>query len=320
MISKNDLFALSLIEGVGVKSIKNIIDAKLTIEDFDKDILALHIKGSKKKIAVESIINHFEDYRNKAELSLIELQNEGIELISFSDKEYPFLYSKIPNPPIFLYARGNLDLLNHEKNIAIIGTRQCSPFGKDVAKKTAKRFVKEGFNIVSGLALGIDTAAHEGALEAKGLTTAILIDVHNVFPSENKDLANEILDNDGLLIAENPPGTFAHGGLFVSRDRLQSGLSQGVFPIETDIKGGTMHTVKFAEEQNRLLFCPDLHSIKDYPRNFDKSNGIIKLIKEKRAMEYNSSNYIEVIEKIEKHSSFLHNKQESIIETIDRLF
>ncbi len=320
MLSKNDLFALSLIDGVGAKSIKNIIDANISCEDFDESTLSVHIKGSKKKQAVESIINHFEDFQNKAELSLIELQNEGIELIAFSDKEYPFLYSKIPNPPIFLYAKGNIDLLNHEKNIAIIGTRQCSPFGKDVAKKTAKRFVEAGYNIVSGLALGIDTAAHEGALEAKGLTTAVLIDVHNIFPSENKDLANEILDNDGLLIAENPPGTFAHGGLFVSRDRLQSGLSQGVFPIETDIKGGTMHTVKFAEEQNRLLFCPDLYSIKDYPRNFDKSNGIIKLIKEERAMEYNSSNYKEVIEKIEKHSAQLLNKEESIVETIDRLF
>ena len=81
-----------------------------------------------------------------------------------------------------------------------------------------------------------------------------------------------------------------------------------------------MHTVKFAEEQNRLLFCPDLYSIKDYPRNFDKSNGIIKLIKEKRAMEYNNSNYMKVIEKIEKHSSFLLKKEESTKETIDRLF
>jgi DNA processing protein len=305
MLSKNDLFALSLVEGVGAKSIKNIIDAKITHEDFDESILSVHIKGSKKKQAIQSIIDHFEDYQNKAEHSLIELQNEGIQLIAFSDKEYPYLYSKIPNPPIFLYAKGNIDLLNYEKNIAVIGTRQCSPFGKDVAKKTAKRFVEAGYNIVSGLALGIDTAAHEGALEAKGLTTAVLIDVQNVFPSENRDLANKILDKDGLLVAENPPGTFAHGGLFVSRDRLQSGLSEGVFPIETDIKGGTMHTVRFAEEQNRLLFCPDLYSIKDYPRNFDKSNGIMKLIKDSRATAYKKSDYKNIIRKLEKHKNLL---------------
>ena len=305
MLSKNDLFALSLVEGVGAKSIKNIIDAKITQEDFDESILSVHIKGSKKKQAIQSIVDHFEDYQNKAEHSLIELQNEGIQLIAFSDKEYPYLYSKIPNPPIFLYAKGNIDLLNYEKNIAVIGTRQCSPFGKDVAKKTAKRFVEAGYNIISGLALGIDTAAHEGALEAKGLTTAVLIDVQNVFPSENRDLANKILDKDGLLVAENPPGTFAHGGLFVSRDRLQSGLSEGVFPIETDIKGGTMHTVRFAEEQNRLLFCPDLYSIKDYPRNFDKSNGIMKLIKDNRATAYKKSDYKNIIRKLEKHKNLL---------------
>jgi DNA processing protein len=318
MLSKNDLFALSLIEGVGAKSIKNIIDAKISHEDFDESTLSVYIKGPSKKQAVQSIVDHFEDFQNKADETLIGLQNEGIELIAFSDKEYPYLYSKIPNPPIFLYAKGNLDLLNYEKNIAVIGTRKCSPFGKDIAKKTAEYFSKEGYNIISGLALGIDTAAHEGALEATGATTAVLIDVHNVFPEENKELANRILNQDGLLISENPPGTLAHRGLFVSRDRLQSGLAEAVFPIETDIQGGTMHTVKFAEEQNRLLFCPDLYSIKDYPRNFDMSNGIIRLIKDGRAAAYKKSNYQEVISKLEKHAESL--KESSVEVQIEKLF
>ena len=105
------------------------------------------------------------------------------------------------------------------------------------------------------MAIGIDTAGHKGTLEAEGLTTAVLTDIHKIYPEENVQLANKILDTNGLLVAENAPGTFPHRGLLVARDRLQSGLSLAVFPIETDVKGGTMHTVQFAQDQNRLLYC-----------------------------------------------------------------
>ena len=310
MLTKNEIFALSLISGVGNKSIQNIIDSEISSSDFDENSLSNLIKGAKKKDAIYNILNNFDNYLDQAELSLINLQNDDIQLISCLDKEYPTYYLQIPNKPVFIYAKGNLELLNHDKNIAVIGTRKCSPFGRDVAFKTAEYFAKNNYNIVSGLALGIDTAAHQGALKAGGLTTAILIDVKNILPKENENLANEILDQDGLLISENPPGTFPQGGLFVSRDRLQSGLSEAVFPIETDIKGGTMHTVRFAEEQGRLLFCPDLASIKDYPRNFAQSNGIKKLINENRAFSYTGKKYNKILDIISNHSeNILTNKK-----------
>lgn len=320
MLSKNEIFALSLIPGVGNKSIRNIIESEISFPDFDENSLSDLIKGAKKKDAIYHILNNFDNYLDQAELSLIKLQNDDIQLISCLDKEYPKYYLQIPNKPVFIYLKGNLELLNHDKNIAVIGTRKCSPFGRDVAFKTAEYFAKNNYNIVSGLALGIDTAAHQGALNVGGLTTAILIDVENILPKENENLANEILDQDGLLISENPPGTFPKGGLFVSRDRLQSGLSEAVFPIETDIKGGTMHTVRFAEEQGRLLFCPDLSSIKDYPRNFPQSNGIKKLINESRAQSYNGHKYEEILNKIKNHSFDISKEEDRSLVMAKKLF
>ena len=163
-IAKEDLFALSLVEGVGATSIQNILNAEISISDFDEETLSEHIKGPKKAVGINAIVNNFSQYQEQAEHQINELESSDIHLICCTDSEYPYLYRNIAKPPIFLYARGNLELLNYEKNIAIIGARQCSPFGKDIAKKTAKRFVEAGYNIVSGLALGIDTAAHELSL------------------------------------------------------------------------------------------------------------------------------------------------------------
>lgn len=161
------------------------------------------------------------------------------------------------------------------------------------------RFADKGFNIVSGLALGIDTAAHVGALKMGGLTTAALVDVEKVYPKENKNLANEILENGGLLFSENAPNSYVGRGAFVARDRLQSGLSLGVFTIETDIEGGTMHTVNYAKDQNRLLFCPDFQNINDYDLSNPKHMGVKSLIENKFAQVYSISNYAFIEEMIQ---------------------
>jgi len=298
MLTKNEIFALSLVDGVGSKSIQNIINANISINDFDVNTLTQAIKGPKKKIAIDQILNNFEKFVDMAELSIINLRDENINLISCLDSEYPKSFSNIHDKPIFLFAKGNLDLLNHNKSIAVVGSRKCSSFGKMAAFKTAEYFAEQNFNIVSGLALGIDTEAHKGALTVNGLTTAVLIDVQNVAPLENVELSKNILDQNGLLISENPPGTFPQAGLYVNRNRLQSGLSQSVFVIETSLNGGTMHTAKFAMEQKKLLFCPDLLSFNDYPKDFEASQGILKLINENKAESYNKSKYQYVLEKI----------------------
>lgn len=303
-----DLYALNMIPGLGKKSLLNIIRSGLSASDLmalDYETMGGYVKGAGKKAAHETLTGNFIDYQDKAENSINSMSEKGIAIITCLDTNYPYLYSKISDPPIFLYVRGNIKLLNMKKSIAVIGTRECSGYGQKIASSTSKHFANEGYNIVSGLAIGIDTAGHKGALSAHGKTTAILTDVEKIYPKENLDLADEILENNGLLIAENPPGTFPHRGLFVSRDRLQSALSVGVFPVETDIKGGTMHTVRFSEDQRRPIFCPDLLSIPNYPRDFTKARGVLDLINTKRAMAYTKDDYGDILDSLRKSEQTL---------------
>ncbi len=307
-INKIDIFTLNLIKGIGQKSLMNLVNSGFPIADLiamDKDELGSYIKGSGKENAIDAIHNHYSDQQENAERELDNLKKNEIDLITFWDDDYPFLYKEIKDPPIFLYCKGNTSLLNYNQSIAIVGSRECSDHGRKIAFNTAKYFSEQGYNIVSGLAIGIDTAGHKGALETEGITTAVLTDIHKIYPEENVQLANKILESNGLLVAENAPGTFPHRGLFVARDRLQSGLSLAVFPIETDVKGGTMHTVKFAQDQNRLLYCPDLMSIPNYPSNFSKSRGVNQLINEGKATAFNKSNYKELLDNLKKHELLL---------------
>jgi DNA processing protein len=309
-ISKIDIFTLNLIKGIGQKSLMNLVNSGYPITDLiamDEDELGSYIKGSGKKNAIDAIHHHYSEQQENAERELDNLKENDIELITFWDNDYPFLYKEIKDPPIFLYCKGNTSLLNYKQSIAIVGTRECSEHGRKIAFNTAKYFAEQKYNIVSGLAIGIDTAGHKGTLEAEGLTTAVLTDIHKIYPEENVQLANKILDTNGLLVAENAPGTFPHRGLLVARDRLQSGLSLAVFPIETDVKGGTMHTVQFAQDQNRLLYCPDLKSVPNYPPNFSKSRGINQLIIEGKAKAFNKSNYNILLDNLKKHELLLWN-------------
>lgn len=316
-MDKTDIFALNLIQGIGKKSLFNIIKSGLSTSEFislDEEELGKYVKGPGKANAIDVIHNHFEQYQEKAVAEIDNLNENDIQVITYIESDYPYLYKKIPDPPVFLYIKGNKELLNYRKSIAVIGTRDCSVMGSNIAFNTAKYFAEQGYNIVSGLALGIDTAAHKGALDVNGKTTSIVTDVRKIYPEENIQLSEEMLNNDGLLVSENPPGTFPHRGLFVSRDRLQSGLSLAVFPIETDVKGGTMHTVQFAQDQNRLLFCPDLLSIPNYPLNFAKSRGVTKLISKGTATAYSKSHYQNILQKLDKYISLLwENKDRSDI-------
>ena len=309
-MNKSDLYALKQIKGVGDKSILNVISSKLQIQDIismDKESLGNFIKGSRKVDAINEIQNNYSYYQDMAEQKLMDFESNEINVISYMDEKFPLLYKKIKKPPVFLYVKGNLSLLKYQKSIAIVGTRDCSNHGEKIARNTAKYFAERDFNIVSGLALGIDTAAHKGAISVKGKTSAVVVDIKEIYPSENKQLSENILDCHGVLISENEPGVFVNRGLFVSRDRLQSGLSLAVFPVETDVKGGTMHTIGFAIEQNRLLYAPDITQI-PYDFEFNKIRGIKKIIDEGTAQPYTSEDYEKIIADIELKRKELFNE------------
>lgn len=180
------------------------------------------------------------------------LKND-IKIINISDDNYPAKLKNIYAPPITIFAKGDISLLN-SKSIAIVGSREPSKYGIYVAEKFSKELSKEGITIVSGLARGIDTFAHVGALSSFSKTIAVLgsgIDV--VYPKENAKYYREISEK-GLIISEYIVGTAPESKNFPQRNRIISGLSDGVLVVEARKNSGTMITTDFALEQGKELY------------------------------------------------------------------
>lgn len=175
--------------------------------------------------------------------------------VNMNSKYYPERLRQIDDPPKELYCLGNLELLNYKNNIAMIGSRNCSSYGKRAAKDFAYNLAKEDICIVSGLAKGIDSFSHIGALNAKGKTIAVLgSGLDNIYPKENIKLVEEIVKNNGLVISEYPLGTKPLKYHFPARNRIISGLSDSVLVVEARKNSGTNITVDFALEQGKDVF------------------------------------------------------------------
>lgn len=178
-----------------------------------------------------------------------------IELIKNSDKEFPQELLSIKDSPKELYIIGNKKLLN-KKSIAIVGTRNCTKYGAECAKKIAKNISKKEICIISGMALGIDTFAHSEAIKQNGNTIAVLGGGFDyIYPEENIELFNKIIENNGLVISEYPPKTKAILSKFPYRNRIISGLSMGVLVVEATLgRSGSLVTARYAKEQNKKIF------------------------------------------------------------------
>lgn len=216
----------------------------------------------------------FEEAMEKAEQQILHAQQHGGHIISIVDNDYPFLLKKIPDYPVLLYIHGNLRSSNYPR-LAIIGTRQPTDTGQEVARRIANYYAQAGWSIVSGLALGIDKVAHEAALDVNGHTVAILAHgLHMVAPSSHKRLSKRILEAGGALISEYPYEVEPSSYRFVDRDRLQAGVSSGVILVQTGEKGGSLHTSRFALEYGRILAFPVPGSKEKY---HEKELGILRL-------------------------------------------
>lgn len=186
-------------------------------------------------------------------------------MITITNKLYPQQLISIEDPPQKLYTLGNENLLNTYA-IAIIGSRACSKDGKELAKKFARELAMQGITIVSGMAKGIDRAAHEGALEVGGNTIAVLGNgLNKIFPKENMDLFKEI-SKKGLVITEYEENEFAQSKNFLRRNRIVSGLSLGVLVVEAAYRSGTSVTASLAKKQGREIFC--------IPHNINDKHGV----------------------------------------------
>ncbi len=200
----------------------------------------------------------------------------GINYITYFDEDYPYRFKEIEDFPIILYYRGNIKALNSDKICAIIGTREPSEKAKEYGAKYTREMVSEGSVIVSGLALGCDTIAHEITLELNGVTVAFLgTGVDKVYPQENELLAQDILSKNGLLISEYEPGKSPTKYQLVERDRLQAASSDKVIVLETGINGGSMHAANKALEYKREVYVLD-------PKLVDNALGNLELSKDKR--------------------------------------
>ena len=177
------------------------------------------------------------------------------KLITNKDFAYPEKLKQIPDKPLCLFYRGNIDLLKR-KSIAIIGSREYSNYGKQIAVNFAYSLAKLGLTIVSGGARGIDSFATMGAIAAGGSVILVLGNsIEYVYPPENKELEEKVIENDGLIISEYMAGTKPCKYTFPERNRLISGISDGVLVVEAGRESGALITVDFALEQGKSVFA-----------------------------------------------------------------
>ncbi len=195
-----------------------------------------------------------------------------IRNIEYSSDEYPTLLRKIPNPPASLFVRGSL--LSQFVAVSIVGTRKASADGRLTARQIAYDLAKAGIVVVSGLALGIDAAAHEGALAAGGRTIAVLANgLDSVYPAVHQSLAESICAGGGALFSEYPEGTLPLRHQFLERNRIVSGMSVATIVVEAPVRSGSRSTAHFALEQGREVFVVpgSVHH-----RNYEGSHQLIR--------------------------------------------
>lgn len=231
-------------------------------------------------------------------------EEEGIGVLGYYDEHYPELLRRTldekgkVDAPLILFHRGNLDVLT-KPSVTIIGTREPTSAGIKAGYFFAEKFAKVGFNIVSGLALGCDSTAHQGALKGKGATTAFLpggLDWESIYPKKNLQLAKQIVENGGLLMSEYPIGQSGNRYNLVARDRLQAGLSKATIVIQTAEKGGTIHAITSTLLAHKPLFMVKYKNEKE--QKSDKVAGNNKYIAEQKAEALTSDNLVKVLESL----------------------
>ena len=243
---------LSLIKNLGSKRKLKLLELYKTPEEIyklTKEEL-MNINGIGEAIANDIMISKNEEILN---YHIKYMKENNIKIININEREYPQALKEIYDPPISLYVKVKIEKKNN-KNIGIVGCRECTTYGKKSAEYFAYNLSKQNINIVSGLAKGIDSYAHLGSLNT-GNTIAVLgngLDI--IYPKENLELANEIIKRGGTIISEYPCGTKPDKMKFPARNRIISGISSGIIVIEAKEKSGTLITVDFALEQGRDVF------------------------------------------------------------------
>lgn len=256
---------LSRIEEIGPVRKKKLLEKFKTpknIYNTSKNEL-LKIDGIGEKIA-NAILK--KEYKIDLDKYLKYMNKNNIQMYNINQQTYPEKLRNIYDMPIVIFAKGDINILDN-KTIAIVGCRECSEYGRIISKQISYALSKQNINIISGLARGIDTSAHLGCLKAKGKTVAIIGNgLDTIYPIENIKIADEIIKNGGLIISEYLPGVKPLKNHFPARNRIISGLSDGVIVVEAKEKSGTLITVDFALEQGKNVYV--------IPGNINSPNSV----------------------------------------------
>jgi DNA processing protein len=248
-----DLIRLTMVSGVGPQTSRALLErfgsAGRALSASRAELTA--ISGVGPQLA-QRIARAREEHDAGAELALC--RRMGVRLIAHDDPEYPAPLQNIPDPPVLLYLKGRLEPRD-QIAIAIVGSRHCTPYGIRTSERLAGALARTGFTVVSGLARGIDAAAHRGAIKAGGRSIAVLANgLASVYPPEHEDLARALAEAGGLL-SEMPMRQVPLAGLFTQRNRIISGIALGVVVVEATPRSGSLSTARHAVEQNREVFA-----------------------------------------------------------------
>jgi len=271
--SLRDWIALSFVIGVGSRIAAMLIDKfGSPAAVFDASAHTLESAGLKRD-TIDAIKNA--EPREKADREIEELARLGGAALSLGDERYPKLLRETYDPPIVIYCLGECVSVFLQPAIAMVGSRRCSTYGRNVAEKLARELAERGVTIVSGLARGVDSAAHRGALEGRGLTVAVMgTGLDAVYPKENRKLAAKIAEH-GVLMTEFPLATPPVSQNFPFRNRVISGLSLGVLVVEGAERSGSLITARLAYEQGRDVFAVpgNITSAKSFGPNYLIKDG-----------------------------------------------
>ena len=249
-----DDILLSMVEGVGARTYQRLLECfgnstailnasrnELSRFEFLQADTLAQLLTARNRINPAQIVEH--------------CRRDNIDIIPLQDKRYPKQLRNIPDPPPILYAKGTL-LPSDSFSISIIGTRKCTGYGERQTERLTAALVQNGFAIISGLALGIDGAAHRAALKNNGRTLAVLgSGLQHIYPTQHQTLAQKIIDSGGCILSELPPLHPPTTWTFPQRNRIVSGLSLGILVVEAPLRSGTMITARLAGEQGRDIFA-----------------------------------------------------------------
>lgn len=264
---------LSRIRGIGSRKLNRLLENYKTLKNIWNASIEdlMKIKGIGVKTA-KLLLD--KKYRLNLDKYIKYMTENKIDIIAINDINYPKQLKQIYDPPIAIYVKGNIEILNN-CFIGIVGGRNCSIYGKRISMELSEYLSENGINIVSGLARGIDTYSHIGCIKGKSATVAVLgSGLNEIYPKENTNLAKEIINNGGAIISEYTLGIKPDRLNFPARNRIISGLSNKIVVIEAGKNSGSIITADYALEQGKDIFV--------VPGNIDSKNseGSNELIKE----------------------------------------